>query len=310
MRLIFAGTPEFAAVALGRLISVGHEIVLVLTQPDRPSGRGLHAHGSAVKQLAVRRGLAVSQPSTLKDDATQQELAGIAVDAWVVAAYGLILPGALLRAPTLGCLNIHASLLPRWRGAAPIQRAIMAGDAESGISIMRMDEGLDTGPVYRSEAVAIHPDDTAGSLHDRLADLGADLVVEVLAALAAGPIEPVPQPREGVTHAAKIGRGDLRVDWSQPATTIERVLRALDPAPGCQARLGDTDLKLWHGTPGRHRTDQAPGTILDVQTHGIEVACGEGSLVLTELQRSGGRRLQAAEFLRGFPMPIGARFAA
>jgi len=309
MRLIVAGTPEFAAIALRQLVHAGHEIRLVLTQPDRPYGRGLRAQYSAVKQVATELGLDILQPSTLRDAAMQHRLSCIPVDAWVVAAYGLILPGTLLRAPTLGCLNIHASLLPRWRGAAPIQRALMAGDAETGISIMSMDAGLDTGPVYRRQATPIALSDTAGSLHDRLAQMGAGMIVDVLASLATKREEPVPQPAEGVTYAAKIDKRDTRVSWARPAAEIERLLRALDPSPGATARLGDADIKLWRAVLGQHQTSETPGTVVAVGKQGIEVACEDRGLVLTELQRAGGRRLPSAEFLRGFPVRPGARFA-
>jgi len=309
MRLIFAGTPEFAAVALRELVHAGHEVRLVLTQPDRPSGRGLRAQHSMVKQVAIELGLEIMQPKTLRDIALQDQLSAIPADAWVVAAYGLILPDALLRVPALGCLNIHASLLPRWRGAAPIQRALMAGDAETGISIMSMDAGLDTGPVYRRQATPIDLTDTAGTLHDRLAQMGADMIVEVLASLATKREEPVAQPVEGVTYAAKIDRRDTRVSWARPAAQIERLLRAMDPTPGATARLGDADIKLWRAALGRNQAGAVPGTVLAVGAQGIEVACEDRALVLTELQRAGGRRLPSAEFLRGFPVRPGARFA-
>jgi len=262
-----------------------------------------------VKQVAIELGLEIMQPKTLRDIALQDQLSAIPADAWVVAAYGLILPDALLRVPALGCLNIHASLLPRWRGAAPIQRALMAGDAETGISIMSMDAGLDTGPVYRRQATPIDLTDTAGTLHDRLAQMGADMIVEVLASLAAKREEAVAQPVEGVTYAAKIDRRDTRVSWARPAAQIERLLRAMDPTPGATARLGDADIKLWRAALGRHQAGAVPGTVLAVGAQGIEVACEDRALVLTELQRAGGRRLPSAEFLRGFPVRPGARFA-
>src|SRR5690606_27181454 len=228
-----------------------HEVVLVLTQPDRPSGRGLRKSESPVKVLAREHGIAVQQPASLRDPALIAELAARRADVWVVAAYGLLLPPTVLQLPRLGCLNIHASLLPRWRGAAPIQRAIMAGDTQTGISIMQMDEGLDTGPVLLQRAVPIEPADTAGSLHDRLAELGAEAICEVLDRLAAGAIVARPQPAEGATYAHKITREDACVDWARPAAEVERLLRALDPVPGAFTRHGREELKLWSGRLGR-----------------------------------------------------------
>ncbi len=310
MRLIFAGTPEFAATSLRRLVSSGHHVVLVLTQPDRPSGRGLQPQPSAVKRVAIEHRIDVQQPQSLRDVALQQQLNAVAVDAWVVAAYGLILPGALLHGPGFGCLNVHASLLPRWRGAAPIQRAIMAGDRETGISIMQMDAGLDTGPVYRQRAISITDLDTAGSLHDRLALLGADMIAQVLEEIAHGRVDATPQPALGVTYAAKIDRRETSIDWALPAAVIERRLRAFDPTPGASTQIGGTNLKIWRGGLGPDHATAAPGTVVDAGPEGVVVCCGQGSIMLTELQRPGGRRLRAAEFLRGFPIRAGARFGS
>ncbi|NWG30176.1 MAG: methionyl-tRNA formyltransferase [Rhodocyclaceae bacterium] len=305
MKVAFAGTPEFAAVALRALIVAGFEIPLVLTQPDRPAGRGQKCAMSPVKEVALDHGIPVHQPERLRDPATHAPLIAAAPDVLVVAAYGLILPQAVLDIPRRGCLNIHASLLPRWRGAAPIQRAIEAGDAETGITIMQMDAGLDTGPMLLQEAVKIGAGETAGSLHDKLAGLGGRLIVEALQRLPT--LTPQAQPEAGVTYAAKIDKAESAIDWTQPAEIIERRLRAFDPFPGCTARLGETTLKLWHAALAEGRS--TPGEILSVAPEGIVVACGEGALRLTELQKPGGRRLPVADFLRGFPMTAGQCFS-
>jgi methionyl-tRNA formyltransferase len=253
-------------------------------------------------------GMKVMQPATLKDPVVQDELLRTSVDAWVVAAYGLILPAPILDAPRFGCLNVHASLLPRWRGAAPIQRAIMAGDRQTGISIMRMDPGLDTGPVLLQRATAITPEDTGGTLHARLARLGAESIVEALEGLTRGTITPVPQPTIGVTYAAKITNQDTRVDWSQPGSSVARMIRALDPTPGAHTLLGQQMLKLWPAKAHDTDTDQPPGTILGIDAEGIRVACGNGVLIVTELQRSGAKRLPSREFVRGFQVRAGEQF--
>lgn len=309
MRLIFAGTPAFARTQLAAVRAAGHAVVSVLTQPDRVAGRGLKPSISAVKQAALEAGLEIQQPPSLKDPSLQNRLNGLHVDAWVVAAYGLILPPAILDQPRFGCLNVHASLLPRWRGAAPIQRAIMAGDRETGISIMRMDAGLDTGPVLLQRATMISPDETAGSLHDRLAQLGAVSIVETLERLALGTIAARPQPAAGATYAAKITRQDVRIDWSQPAQRVAQMIRALDPTPGAQTQLGPQMLKLWSAKAHDTSTDQAPGTVMGVEADGIRIACGHGELIVTELQRSGGKRLPSRDFVRGFEVRPGERFA-
>ena len=308
MRLIFAGTAAFAATQLTALLAAGHNIVSVLTQPDRPSGRGLHTLSSPVKQAALGRGIEVLQPPSMKDAATQAMLVGLGADAWVVSAYGLILPPAILAGPRFGCLNVHASLLPRWRGAAPIQRAIMAGDEATGISIMQMDQGLDTGPLLLQRSIPIAPDDTAGRVHDRLAELGATLILEVLERLAIGTIAPVPQSNLGACYAAKITGADARIDWSQSAVGVARMIRALDPSPGAHARLGEQTLKLWSARAHDTKTDRAPGTIVGIESDGVHVACGDGVLIVTELQRSGAKRLPAGEFVRGFQIRVGERF--
>ncbi|MGB7541447.1 MAG: methionyl-tRNA formyltransferase [Burkholderiales bacterium] len=310
MNLIFAGTPEFAAYALAALLASRHqEVIEVLTQPDRPAGRGLASVFSPVKRLALERGIPIEQPASLKDALAQEQLRHLRPDAIVVVAYGLILPQAVLDIPRLGAINIHASLLPRWRGAAPIQRALLAGDRETGISIMQMDAGLDTGPVLLREAVSIRDEDTAGSLHDRLAELGARLVVRALDALESGKLKAVPQFAEGATYAEKIDKREARIRWQDPAATVWRQIRAFNPSPGAAARIRSVELKLWQGTPAPI-ADGVPGEVLQASSDGVQVACGRGSILVTELQRSGAKRLPAREFLRGFPLLPGERFEA
>ncbi|MDR2451035.1 MAG: methionyl-tRNA formyltransferase [Candidatus Accumulibacter sp.] len=304
MNLVFAGTPEFAASALKAVLASGHRVSLVLTRPDRPAGRGMALRPSPVKEMATAAGIEVFQPRTLKDPAAQERIRVERAEAMIVAAYGLILPRAVLDIPPLGCLNIHASLLPRWRGAAPIQRAILAGDAESGVSIMQMDAGLDTGPVLRSERLPIAAGETAGSLHDKLAELGARLVVEALADL---PGTPAPQPDDGVTYAAKVDKAEAALDWRLPAAQLERRVRAFNPYPGAVTALNGTPIKIWRACVWAG--DGAPGTVVSVRPSGVTVACGEGALLLVELQKAGGRRLSAAQFLSGHPVRPGAVFA-
>lgn len=306
MRIAFAGTPEFAALALEAIIRAGHVVQLVLTQPDRPSGRGLKLMASAVKKVALRRGLVLFQPSSLKTAEAQATLAAVDPDVLVVAAYGLILPQAVLDLPRHGCLNIHASLLPRWRGAAPIQRAIAAGDAQTGITIMRMDAGLDTGPMLLKQPVAIEPDETATSLHDKLAQLGADAIVVALARLEAGDLPTIVQPDHGITYAAKLDKSEGLLDLRQPADILERRVRAFNPFPGAFLRYGDAPVKVWRAALVRASGD--PGEVLASGPFGVVVACGERALSLLELQKAGGRRLPAPEFLAGFPLPVGGRF--
>lgn len=300
MNIIFAGTPDFAAVALQAIVAAGHHIPLVLTQPDRPAGRGMVLQASPVKRLALDLGLPVFQPPTLRDTQVQAAIAAVGADLMVVAAYGLILPQAVLDLPRLGCINIHASLLPRWRGAAPIQRAILAGDAETGVCIMQMEAGLDTGPVLSRGSVPIADDDTAASLHDRLAALGACLTVDVLARL---PLPAEPQASVGVSYAAKIEKAEARLDWQRSALELDRQIRAFNPFPGAQALHGETVIKLWQARP--ESGTGAPGTILSADRHGILVACGEGALRVLELQKAGGKRLPAGQFLAGNPLAAG-----
>ena len=294
MRLLFAGTPEFAARALQALIAAGHEVVLVLSQPDRPAGRGMALHPSPVKQLALATGIEVLQPVTLRDGVVQARLAATAVEVMVVAAYGLILPREVLDLPRYGCINIHASLLPRWRGAAPIQRAILAGDRETGISIMQMDAGLDSGPVLLSASLPITDDANASSLHDALAVLGARLIVEALAQL---PLPPRAQATSGVTYAAKVDKAEAALDWRLPARQLARQVRAFNPSPGAMCCVDGRLLKVW-----RALADEdcgRPGEVLAVDRNGVLVACGEGSLRLQEVQKPGGKRLPAAQFAAG-----------
>ena len=308
MNVLFAGTPEFAARCLETLLESRHRVAGVMTQPDRPSGRGLALAPSPVKKLAAARGIQVDQPTSLRDARAQAELKRFGADVIVVAAYGLILPQPVLELSRYGAVNIHASLLPRWRGATPIQRALLAGDRDTGISIMQMDAGLDTGPVLMQEKIPILEDDTTGTLHDRLAELGAKLIVQALDALEAGGVNATPQPAEGVTYAAKLDGREARVDWRESAVSLNRRVRALNPSPGADARVRGLELKIWRCATSAGRGE--PGEILRVDPLGVRVACGEGILVITELQRSGGKRLPAAEFLRGFPLSAGERFEA
>ena len=315
MRVIFAGTPEFARVALAQLHAAGFTIPLVLTQPDRPAGRGMKLQPSAVKQFALEQSLPVAQPRSLRLDgkfpADAQEardaIAAAQADVMVVAAYGLILPLWTLTAPRLGCLNIHASLLPRWRGAAPIHRAIEAGDLETGVTIMQMDEGLDTGGMLLTERLPIRhagPDaDTTATLHDRLATLGGRMVVEALELAVCGGLQATPQPAEGVTYAHKIEKAESLIDWRLSATELDQRVRAFDPFPGASSLLQGEAIKVWACRPAAEVGAAAvpPGTILQANADGLAVQCGSGVLWPTLLQRAGGKRLPVADFLRGFP---------
>jgi methionyl-tRNA formyltransferase len=323
MRIVFAGTPDFAARSLAALVAMaaveGWSIPLVLTQPDRPSGRGLRLQPSPVKTLALAHGLQVATPASLRkgDEAAtaHRRLAEAAPDVLIVAAYGLILPQSVLDIPhglrdgwnpRLTAINVHASLLPRWRGAAPIARAIEAGDPTTGITIMQMDAGLDTGPMLLIQAIDIAPDDTAAALTTRLADLGAALLVQALRSVPA--LVAQPQPAAGATYAAKIGKAEAWLDWAAAAAVLARKVRAFDPFPVALTRMGETLIKVWCAEPLEHSTAAAPGTIVGIDPAGIEVACGAGCLRLTELQRPGGKRLPAREFLAGFPLAAGQRF--
>lgn len=309
MKVVFAGTPRFAAAALDALVHAGHDIPLVLTQPDRPAGRGMKTVFSDVKQTALDHGLAVFQPATLKDDAAVARVADTGARVMVVAAYGLILPQRVLDLFPLGCLNIHASLLPRWRGAAPIQRALLAGDAETGICIMQMEAGLDTGPILERRAIPIRADETGAGLLDRLTRLGAEAIVDVLAKLEAGPLTATPQDGDEATYAAKITRADAAVDWSASALQADRVIRTFDPAPGAFGTVRDVAVKLFRATVRPDEHAASVGTILTANRDGVDVACGGGSVLrIAELQRPGGKRLPAREFLAGFPLQPGDRF--
>jgi methionyl-tRNA formyltransferase len=319
LRVAFAGTPEFAQTALERIQAAGFRIPLVLTQPDRPAGRGMKLQASPVKQFALAHGLPLAQPRSLRLDGKYPDDAAAARDALlaaqpdvlVVAAYGLILPPWVLELPPLGCLNIHASLLPRWRGAAPIHRAIEAGDPTTGITIMQMDAGLDTGDMLLVEPLAIRADDTTATLHDRLASLGGRLIVEALEIAACGGLQRTPQPAEGVTYASKVEKHEAQVDWAQPADAIVRRVLAFDPFPGANSPLDGETVKLWAARAEKSpaASTAAPGTILAVDDTGVTVAAAAGSaVVLTELQRPGGKRLPVAAFLHGFDLKPGQAF--
>jgi methionyl-tRNA formyltransferase len=351
LRVIFAGTPEFARVAVACLHGAGHEIALVLTQPDRPAGRGMKLQASPVRQFALSHQIPVAQPRSLRLDgkypddaaAAREAIAAAHADVMVVAAYGLILPQWVLDAMSanersagppqassappggsalhevnsvgarkLGALNIHASLLPRWRGAAPIHRAIEAGDAETGVTLMQMDAGLDTGDMLLTEKCRIEPQDSTATLHDKLAVLGGRLIVQALQRAARGALRPVRQPDAGVCYAHKIEKAEAAVAWSQPVAVIERRIRAFDPFPGALAQLGTETIKLWRSQIDScmRPLNKGCGTILSVNSDGVKVVCGDGVLTLTELQRAGGKRLPAADFLRGFPLQAGQVFEA
>jgi methionyl-tRNA formyltransferase len=310
IRVGFAGTPAFAATALDAILRAGFPVPLVLTRPDRPRGRGLKVHPSPVKALATERGIAVLEPPTLKTAEARVPVIAVALDVLVVAAYGLLLPPEILAWPVHGCLNIHASLLPRWRGAAPIERAILAGDAETGISLMQMDAGLDTGPVIERSRVVIAATDTTGSLTVRLAERGAAAVVGALARLRDGAaLEAVPQPDSGVTHATKIANAEASVDWNRPASALERQIRAFDPAPGATASFDGAPVKLWRAEVAPSIPNPPrPGVVLAAGAGGIVVTCGDAALRVLELQPAGGRRMNAAAFVAGRRLAPGAAF--
>ena len=313
MRVIFAGTPEFARVALEHLLAAGYTVPLVLTQPDRPAGRGMKLQASPVKQCALEHGIPVAHPRSLRLDGKYPDEAAAAkaaieaaqADVMVVAAYGLILPQWVLDSPRLGCLNIHASLLPRWRGAAPIHRAIEAGDGETGVTIMQMDAGLDTGDMLLLEKTAITPLDTTAQLHDRLAQIGGRLIVQALRQAASGELVATPQPQEGVSYAHKIAKAESLIDWSQSAEVIARRVRAFDPFPGCTFTLngdkGPETHKVWAAQAVSGQG--APGQVLQAQGDTLVVACGEGALALHMLQKPGGKRVRAREFLQSTALP-------
>ena len=306
MRVIFAGTPDFAASALAALIEAGHEILVVLTQPDRPKGRGMKLTPSPVKTLALQHNLPVWQPENLKDVSIQQQLRDLQADVMVVAAYGLLLPAAVLNIPEHGCLNIHASLLPRWRGAAPIQRAIEAGDVESGVCIMQMDVGLDTGDVLLSRNTPITDDTTAAQLHDALAVIGAEAIVEALEKLSE--LIAVPQPEAGVTYAQKLSKADAEIDWALGAKQIHNKIRALNPVPGAWSSLNGQVIKVWASSVVEMSSTAVEGSIVVADKQGIAVQTGEGVVLITELQASGSKRMAAAAFVAGHADLLGQKF--
>jgi methionyl-tRNA formyltransferase len=306
MNLVFMGTPDFSVPALDALVAAGHKVLAVYTQPPRPAGRGQKEQPSPVQRAAEAHGIAVRGPKSLRDAAAQAEFKALRADLAIVAAYGLILPKAILDAPLRGCLNIHASLLPRWRGAAPIQRAIEAGDAETGITIMVMDEGLDTGPMLLKESVPIGPATTAGTLHDALAPMGATLIVRAVAGLANGALVPVPQPAEGVTYAKKIGKDEARLDWRAPAPLLERRIRAFNPYPGAWFEVKGERIRVLAAAAEPRKREAAPGKVLDAA---LTIACGEGALHPTSLQRAGKGPVATDAFLRGFSLPPGTQLA-
>ena len=308
MKIIFAGTPHFAASALAALLKE-HQIVAVLTQPDRPAGRGMHLTASPVKQLALQHGLPVLQPATLKTEETQRLIAALDADVMVVAAYGLILPKAVLQLPRHGCLNIHASLLPRWRGAAPIQRAILAGDLESGITIMQMDEGLDTGDMLLRHACPIATNETAQTLHDKLAEMGASSILEALRLLQENRLTPVKQDNDAACYAAKLLKSEAQIDWRQDARQIECAVRAYNPFPVCHANLNGAAIKIWQAELCLDQHGE-PGKVIAIDKRGITVACGRNALCLEVLQRPGGKVQTAAQFLQAMPVKPGDAFDA
>jgi methionyl-tRNA formyltransferase len=313
MKIIYAGTPEFAAVALNALYAAGHDIALVLTQPDRPAGRGMQLQASPVKQFALAHDIPVAQPVSLRLDGKHPQVAqeahellhSIDADVMVVAAYGLILPRSVLDIPKHGCINIHASLLPRWRGAAPIHRAIEAGDASSGVTIMQMEEGLDTGPMLAMQSVPITADDTTGTLHDKLAALGAEMIVASLTRLKAEDLPATPQPEIGVTYAAKITKDEAQLNFKESAIALARKIRAFNPFPGAFGLFNDVPLKLWQAEIVPNPDATLPGEILSADAEGVVIACGSNALRVTQLQKPGGKRLPAREFLQGFALTDG-----
>lgn len=318
LRVIFAGTPAFAATTLAAIQAAGFVVPLVLTQPDRPAGRGLKLAASPVKQFALKQGLPVIQPTSLRTDGRFPVEAAAALDhlhltphdVMVVVAYGLLLPQAVLEIAPHGCINVHASLLPRWRGAAPIQRALAAGDEHTGVTLMQMDAGLDTGPMLKRASIPILTSDTATSLHDKLASLGAQLIVEELQMLAErGALQATPQPVDGVTYAEKISKQEARLNWQLPAETLARQVRAFDPFPGAFAVLDGEPLKIWAATPVAAPKTALPGEIIQITPNAVTIACGADALTVTQWQKPGGKRLAVSEFLKGFTLREGQRFA-
>jgi len=302
LRIVFAGTPEFSVACLEACRASGAEVVAVYTQPDRPAGRGRKLTAGPVKQAALAAGIAVEQPDSLKSAEARDALAAYRPDLLVVVAYGLILPRKVLEIPRLGCWNVHASLLPRWRGAAPIQRAILAGDAESGVDLMQMEAGLDTGPVLLERRTPIHPDDTGGSLHDRLSQLGAEVLVAGLAELSAGrALTPQPQPEAGVTYAHKLDKAEAKLDFQRAAVELERQVRAFDPWPVAEGEIAGETVRVWAAQALDTAHTATPGDVLAAGRDGFELACGTGALRITAVQRAGGKRISAADYLNARP---------
>lgn len=302
LKLVFAGTPEFAATALRALLATEHQVVAVYTQPDRPAGRGRKVQFSPVKEIAQQNNIEVRQPHSLKDESAQHAFAELKADLMVVAAYGLLLPQAVLDIPRLGCINIHASLLPRWRGAAPIQRALLAGDKESGVTIMQMEAGLDTGPMLYSLKTPIYKNDTGGTLHDRLAELGAKALVACLPDLAKGRLQAEPQDDALTNYAGKLEKQEGLIDWSQSAEAIDRKVRAFNPWPVAQCRYGDKVMRIWRAEPLTEENDAEPGAVLRSAKSGIDVATGQGVLRIIQLQMPGKRSMSAADFINAHSM--------
>ncbi|MCG7909004.1 MAG: methionyl-tRNA formyltransferase [gamma proteobacterium symbiont of Stewartia floridana] len=302
LKIIFAGTPDFAASALQALLTTEHHVVAVYTQPDRPAGRGRKVQFSPVKQLAVEHDLEVFQPKTLKDPQAQQILAQHQADLMVVVAYGLLLPQAVLDTPRLGCINIHASLLPRWRGAAPIQRAILAGDETSGVTIMQMEAGLDTGPMLSIRSTPIDAKETGGSLHDRLAELGSAALIEVLPGLSEGSVEAIPQDDSQANYASKLDKEEARIDWSQSAVQIDRQVRAFNPWPVAHCLYGDKVMRVWNSEVVNADGSASPGQVVATAKTGFDVATGEGVLRISQLQMPGKRAMSAGDFLNAHNM--------
>jgi len=301
LKIIFAGTPDFAATALQALLDSEHEICAVYTQPDRPAGRGRKLTASPVKALSLQHEIPVHQPLSLKDEDEQKILAGYEADLMVVVAYGLLLPKAVLDTPRLGCINIHASLLPRWRGAAPIQRAIQSGDRETGVTIMQMDVGLDTGDMLYTVTTPIASNDTAASLHDRLAQLGADAVLQAIGQLQQGTARPVKQDDDQANYALKLDKAEAEIDWAMPASDIDRLVRAFNPWPVAQTAFEGNKLRIWQAKPMNETTQASPGSVIEASKHGIDVATGDGVIRLLQLQKAGSKAMDAAAFLNGHP---------
>jgi len=300
LRIIFAGTPDFAVPSLQALIASDYDVIAAYTQPDRPAGRGRHLQASPVKELAIKHGIEVHQPKTLRDEFVQAQLRELDADLMVVVAYGLLLPKAVLDAPRLGCINVHPSLLPRWRGAAPIQRSIEAGDMESGVTIMQLDEGMDTGPILMQTKYQLDGDESSANMHDVFSQMGADLLLETIAGLDRGDIAPIKQDDAKATHAAKIEKQEAVIDWTQSATVIANKVRAFNPWPVANTRFDEQTLKIWESKAYDHKTNATPGTLIDIDHKGFSIATGDGVLKVLSLQMPGKKQMLATEFVRGY----------